>query len=254
MGKYKSYVICGTPRTGSTLLCDLLASTGVAGKPDSFFHRPSISWWARHWNVPESLSAQDFNRAYLEAMLREGDGGTGIFGLRLMRENIDEVMARFDTLYPNMSDDAARFERVLGPTLYIHLSRSDKVAQAVSLVKASQSGLWHMAPDGTERERLAPPRVPVYDRDRIRQEVAELDAYDTAWNEWFERHSIDPVRVTYEALSDEPKSVLAGVLARLGLDLALSDRAVPGVAKLADDVSLEWIHRFRSEEDCRDLK
>ena len=30
-----SYMICSTPRTGSTLLCELLESTGVAGRPES---------------------------------------------------------------------------------------------------------------------------------------------------------------------------------------------------------------------------
>jgi hypothetical protein len=29
-----SYLICGTPRTGSTLLCGLLTATGVAGRPE----------------------------------------------------------------------------------------------------------------------------------------------------------------------------------------------------------------------------
>jgi len=31
----RSYVVCATPRSGSTLLCELLKSTGVAGHPVS---------------------------------------------------------------------------------------------------------------------------------------------------------------------------------------------------------------------------
>ena len=34
-------------------------------------------------------------------------------------------------------------------------SRENKLAQAVSLIKAEQTGLWHIAPDGTELERVA---------------------------------------------------------------------------------------------------
>jgi trehalose 2-sulfotransferase len=38
MGKVtKSYVVCATPRSGSTLLCALLAGTGVAGRPEEYF-------------------------------------------------------------------------------------------------------------------------------------------------------------------------------------------------------------------------
>src|SRR5207249_762689 len=32
----KSYLICATPRSGSYLLCELLALTGVAGKPTEY--------------------------------------------------------------------------------------------------------------------------------------------------------------------------------------------------------------------------
>ncbi|WP_425081109.1 Stf0 family sulfotransferase [Ruegeria arenilitoris] len=33
MNDFDSYLICRTPRSGSTLLCQLLAATGCAGKP-----------------------------------------------------------------------------------------------------------------------------------------------------------------------------------------------------------------------------
>jgi len=33
----QSYLVAATPRSGSTLLCELLASTGVAGRPAERF-------------------------------------------------------------------------------------------------------------------------------------------------------------------------------------------------------------------------
>src|SRR3954462_4910517 len=32
-----SYLVCATERSGSTLLCELLGATGVAGRPEEFF-------------------------------------------------------------------------------------------------------------------------------------------------------------------------------------------------------------------------
>ena len=32
-----SYLVCATERSGSTLLCELLAGTGVAGRPEEYF-------------------------------------------------------------------------------------------------------------------------------------------------------------------------------------------------------------------------
>jgi len=47
-----AYLICGTPRTGSTLLSDLLRSTGVAGRPDSYFRLQDQLAWAERWHLP----------------------------------------------------------------------------------------------------------------------------------------------------------------------------------------------------------
>ena len=35
----RSYFVCATPRSGSTVLCKSLAATGVAGRPDEYFER-----------------------------------------------------------------------------------------------------------------------------------------------------------------------------------------------------------------------
>src|SRR6476660_7881628 len=32
-----TYLVCATPRSGSTLLCELLSATGVAGRPQEYF-------------------------------------------------------------------------------------------------------------------------------------------------------------------------------------------------------------------------
>lgn len=94
-----------------------------------------------------------------------------------MRENLDELSAILDQIYPGLPSDKARFEKAFGRTLYVHLTREDKLAQAVSLIKAEQTGLWHIAPDGAEIQRVGPPREPRYDFQRIKDEVSELEAY-----------------------------------------------------------------------------
>ena len=243
------YMICGTPRTGSTLLCNLLASTKTIGNPDSFYGRQFISSWAEEWRLPgrDTMSERDFNIAYLNAAVAAGKGGTEIFGLRLMRENLDEFSAILDQVFPQLPSDRARLEKAFGRILYIHLSREDKLAQAISLVKAEQTGLWHMAPDGTEIERLAPPKDPEYDFERINHEVLELEGYDTAWNLWFAAQGIEPLRIGYESLSANPAAALFGICEALGVQPPNARDVSPGVAKLADETSLDWMHRYRSD-------
>ncbi len=83
---FSAYIICGTPRSGSTLLCEMLAATGVAGLPNSYFREQDVSHWAGAWGVqhPHGTDDTDFDRSYASAMRREASAGTGVFGLRLM--------------------------------------------------------------------------------------------------------------------------------------------------------------------------
>ncbi|WP_292643059.1 Stf0 family sulfotransferase [Mesorhizobium sp.] len=246
---FDGYIICGTPRTGSTLLCKLLASTKTAGDPHSFYRRQDVAEWAEEWKLPDrnTMSELEFNVAYLNAAIGAGKDGTGIFGLRLMRENLDELSAILDRIFPQLPSDRARLEKAFGRILYIHLSREDKLAQAVSLIKAEQTGLWHIAPDGTEIERVAPPKEPQYDFERIQREVTELEAYDAAWNIWFAEQGITPLRVGYERLSSNPATMLLSICKALGVQAPDAEDVRPGVAKLSDDTSLDWMRRYRLE-------
>ena len=49
---FDSFILCATPRTGSTLMCDLLTATRVAGAPDSFFMRDPGPVWTAEWGLP----------------------------------------------------------------------------------------------------------------------------------------------------------------------------------------------------------
>ena len=249
MTRFSSYIICATPRSGSTLLCDLLAETGVAGHPNSYYRQESILYWARSWDLSmlDLTDNKEFDRSYLAAALRAGTSENGVFGLRLMWGSVAELSTRLGALHPDLHDDAALFERALGETLYIHLSRQDKIAQAVSLLRAEQSGLWHLAADGTERERSSPPQPMVYDADRLSGFLKELEMDDAAWAAFFAHNRIEPMRLTYEAVAAAPQVAVARILSALGREPELASTVTARTAKLADNTSLEWADRFRRE-------
>lgn len=244
-----SYVICSTPRTGSTLLCDLLSATGGLGDPDSYFMRDPGPEWSRRWGLPDpgTMPARDLAVARLRAAIRAGRAGTDVFGLRLMRENLADLCAAIDLAHPGNATDRARIEAAFGPTLFIHLTRGDKLAQAVSMVRAEQTGLWHIAPDGTEIERLAPKQEPVYDADRIAGTLADLQAFDAAWTTWFGAEGITPLTIGYESLSADPAAALARICMAMGVPAPAPESVRPGVAKLADATNADWMRRFRAE-------
>ncbi len=250
MGKFQSYVICTSPRSGSTLLCSLLAATGRAGDPDSHFHTPSRAAWLKNYDLKAEAFADE--RALLTALFdagrAAGSGDTALFGLRLQRESAPYFFQQLALLHPEVPSDRDRFRTTFGETFFIHLTRGDKLGQAISLIKAMQTGLWHKAPDGTELERLSEPQDPEYDAGKIAHHLAELTGFDKAWMTWFADEGIDPLRVSYEELSADPSAVLARILEGLELDSAIAQAVRPGVAKLSDATSQEWRRRFLAKD------
>ena len=245
----ESYVICTTPRSGSTLLCELLAATRVAGRPGSHFHAPSLDEWLKDYGLDGErfASRREALRAVLDAARVRGTGDTGMFGLRMQRGSFAHFMQQLDVLHPDRTSDVARIEAAFGPTLFVHLSRLDRLGQAISRVRAEQTGLWHRRADGTELERLAPPREPCYDAEAIARHMADLSALDGAWEDWFAREGIEPLRIGYDALAADPQGVLADLLDVLGLGRAHAQGIEPPTAQLADAMSREWRARFEAK-------
>lgn len=202
--------------------------------------------WAKEWGLPDAdmVSKVDFDVAYLAAAVRAGKAGTEIFGLRLQQQYLTLLSEMLDRIYPGLPSDTHRFEPAFGEILYLHLTRADKVAQAVSLVKAEQSGLWHLNTDGTEHERLATPQEPAYDFKSIHRKVIALARADDAWGDWFDCHQVRPLRISYEAFADHPAETLIDVCRRLGAEPPEAGTITPTLAKLSDAVSLEWIRRY----------
>jgi len=201
------YIICTTPRSGSTLLCRLLGATGRAGQPDSFYHEPAfMQEWADAWGVaaPGAEPAATRDLDYLRAAIAAGRGDTGLFGMRLQRPHLPRLRAALSRLQPAAARDVDRLAQAFGQTAFLHLTRLDKVAQAVSLVKARQSGLWHVLADGRELERLGPPHPPAYDRTAIAQAVHLLTQDDKGWHRWFRAQGVEPLRIPYEDLASDP--------------------------------------------------
>jgi LPS sulfotransferase NodH len=228
------------------MLCELLAETKVAGKPGSLFHEPSIGAWLDYYDLDAAdfATRRDMLNGIFGAAKMRGKGKTDVCGVRLQRGSFAFFMEQLKFLYPDFASDVGRIEAAFGPTLFIHLSRQDKLDQAISCIRAEQTGLWHRRADGTDLERLEPRREDGYDPEAIRSQVAEFVDFDTAWRSWFEEQSVAPLEVSYETLSREPQNQLARILDTLGADGSIAQEIPTPTAKLADSTNRQWRDRF----------
>src|SRR5215212_2367911 len=88
----RSYVLCGTPRTGSTLLCSLLCSTGVLGRPESYLREPDEVAWATKFGLATEGGRIRDGRALVDAARSAGASGNGVLGDRLKWGSLGRMM------------------------------------------------------------------------------------------------------------------------------------------------------------------
>lgn len=243
---YGAYIICTTPRSGSTMLIDLLRQTGVAGRPEAYFRQLSVADFCALFDVPvqDGWAYDDTYIAKAVAWARQ-DGP--IAGFRANWEAIGTLQSRLELYHPNALTDTQRLTAAFGPTRFIYLERNDKLAQAISRTRAEQSGLWHRNADGTVREQTGEAFVPTYDATAITTYLAETEANIANWQNWFTQNTITPYQVRYEDLAQNPSEVVGGILTALGLDPAAARGIRPGTAKLANTESVTWAARYRAE-------
>jgi LPS sulfotransferase NodH len=243
-GPADSYLICATPRTGSSLLCGLLESTGVAGHPESYFRQPDERAWAARWGIASRPDGTLSYAEYVRAALAAGRTGNGVFAARIMWGTMDEVAGKLATVHPDLAGrDADLLRRAFGHTRFIYLRRRDAVAQAVSLLRAEQTGVWFETAQGAHEE---PQQEPRFDFGEVRARVRLIGDHDAAWQEWFASTGVRPYPVVYEELAADPAGTTRGVLDFLGLELPAGRKIVVRHRRLADHLNTRWIDRYRA--------
>jgi trehalose 2-sulfotransferase len=238
-----AYLLCGTPRTGSTLLCGLLRSTGVAGRPESYFRLPNEQEWADRWQLARDAGGRFDYGDYARAAVAEGTTPNGVFGGRVMWGTLDEMIEKLGVAYPDLAGSRAGLdllERAFGRTRFVHLRRDDTIAQAVSWARAEQTRFWQ---DGDTALAGHEPR---YDFEQIDLLVRTIEEHNAAWQEWFAAAGVEPYVVRYEDLTADPAGVTRGILDFLDLQLPAGRELVPGHRRQADQLNDDWIAWYRS--------
>ncbi|MEV8517907.1 Stf0 family sulfotransferase [Dactylosporangium sp. NPDC051484] len=243
MESIDAYFVCGTPRTGSSLLLGLLGSTGVAGRPQAYFREPDEQLWAERWGLPGDWSYDDFVCAAIEA----GRTPNGVFGAKLMWGTLDRLAAGLATVYPTLAGrDLDLLERAFGRVRFIWVYREDTLAQAVSWVRAEQTNVWYIGGNGEIGDTGPSGRAPAYDTDRLAELTKTIEEHDAAWGDWFRHVSVEPFRLRYEDLAADKVRATEEILAYLGLTLPVNGRISEMHARQADPLNREWIERFRA--------
>ncbi|CUR55214.1 conserved hypothetical protein [metagenome] len=233
------YILCATPRTGSTFLCSLLASTGVLGRPESYFREPDEVTWAASFGLPTvGRRVQDY-QSFVQAVRCAATTENGVFGARVMWGTVERIVQGLDA--PAHQSDLATLQAVFGPLVFVHLQREDSLRQAVSWARAEQTGYWQ---EGDVVQRSPEPDV-----GQLVGLAQSIREHNTAWRTWFADNGIEPLDVTYEGLVGHPHRTLTSIADLLGIVPPLDWRPGTPPRKQADRVNEEWHAPLRSAEN-----
>lgn len=231
-----SYVICATARTGSSLLADYLTSLGTAGRPDEYFNsRPPrgalrTPAWIRERGRMGPLE-------YLGMIVTLGQTDNGVFGAKVTGSAFDEALSLMRAGFAPGLSPRRLLDAAFPGLKAIVVTRLDKVAQAVSVLRALESQRFS-ALDGeglADRQRLR------YSYPLIQMTMEDIMVEERAWMHTLPELGIPFHVVAYEELSAQPEQVVAAVVEFLGIEA--HSAPATRLTRQADDLSNSWAHR-----------
>jgi LPS sulfotransferase NodH len=265
----RSYLVCATPRSGSTLLCEGLASTGVAGYPEEYFEalrttgsprRPQeyftgvgdptiadhLGEYARSDEAePEPLWSREDYEPFFESRLAMGTGENGVFGAKLMWGYFGDFVSLLREI-PRLSDlELPELLPAAFPDVtFVRVHRANRLRQAASLWKAVQTATWRK---GEEEIRA----MPAEKRPQLRFHYKAIDHLltnilieESAWDAFFELCEIKPLVVNYEVFVRNPEPTIEGILEHAGVEPPPGWSFEPGMKPQSDGINDDWVHRY----------
>jgi trehalose 2-sulfotransferase len=273
-----SYLICATPRSGSTLLCDALEGTGIAGRPAEHFEvlletgRPrqprdyfqrsnDPEVWAllddpefrdvlgeyggRYSEHPASRDPEwrppDFEQL-VEDALREGTTENGVLGTKIMWAYFRDFVRLARRTRGLVVVPPCGVPGTVLPNLrrYVWIRRRDTTRQAVSLWKALQTQQWRRDSDEDVGARGLRFNFAAVNHLKLR-----IDEHNAAWQDFFDGCGVEPLRVVYEELVEDYERTVLRLLDGIGVAMP-ENFAVeePRMKRQADELSEEWVRLY----------
>ena len=214
-------IVLSTPRCGSTLFADLVYRSGVCLPHEYFQPHQYLPLLADRWGCIDNGRIDSV--AYMNQLLAHRTFPGGWLGINLHGSHL-KVFASFADLLP-----AVR-------THYVHISRRDIIAQAVSYEIAHQTGQWS--------SRFPSLAKAAYDFEAIRRRLRSIQDQEVMIQSYLLGLGVDCSRFFYEELVSEPRRVLGAVLPEGAAPVSLQDS---GMNPQSDKQNRDWAKRFAED-------
>lgn len=224
----KSYIVCSTGRSGSTLLCRVLKSLKCCGNPEEYFHHDTkITALKLKGDLDNFLN-------YCDVVFQEGTTDNGIFGMKMHWWQMYDFLkiTRRISIFQDKND--LEILNLVFPNLqFIYIWRQDILAQAVSTSIAMQTKVWEKGKNALNKNKIE-------HKEEIPIAFKPLEIYDwkqkfkdqnRRWRSFFEENGLEHYELTYETLAENFEEEINNVLDFLRIDRNLISEKIEMVMK-----------------------
>ena len=229
-----SYAILTTPRSGSTYFCDLLDSTGIAGHP------------MEHLRLATQELSLYCNFDYLhllDSLMEHRTTSNSVFGTKVISHFLFELKKAKPKFW--------RIFRAIDK--FILLVRKDKVAQAVSLVLAQRTEVWHIHQNEKQvsyQSQLDSIEINESLLDDVARKVRFINQQEERLKKILADNKIEPLMVVYEDILENAPVQIDRILDFLSIAKPSGQTLQIGssIKRMPSDISRKIMDRYRARE------
>ena len=231
------FIVCASPRCGSGLFCSLLENTGLLGHPIR-----GRRYEVLHPNRPYNASRVDWEKQDLKEFMHRILAEHGWFKIHWFQLAFLIRHARRSRRYRRLSPFQMR-AMLPESTPLLLIYREDKLAQAVSMIKATAMKRWKRLVTEAPAEADSPkPNASLYE---ICYHLDDARRSDGLWRQFFKANQLECFACSYEELVDDTSRIIRQALRHLGVepptDLVIQTERM----KLADTYNQTLIEKYQ---------
>jgi trehalose 2-sulfotransferase len=265
------YFVCATQRSGSTLLCELLKNTHLAGYPEEYFDA------LRSTGVPQRpleyfIGATDEALAeifqgrthpdeerrqpppgisfesYVNSIIEQCTSANGVFGTKVMWNYFPDFTSKLRDIPRFHDQPTSAILTTLFPNLhYIFVTRRDKLGQAISLWKGLQNWTWRAEDNSAANGEKKTSHELIFHFGAIDHLVRVLERNEQHWLRFFAHYRIRPLHIIFEDLIISKEETARNVLQFLDISIPPDCTfALPYMQRQADELSASWMQQYHA--------
>ena len=239
----RTLMICALPRSGSNLLCELIESTRRLGNPDEWLNQDRNRWNCGRFGLPPDTRID----AMIHKLQEETSTFNGVFSHKILMYSFTYLMESLREIPGNKRLDDRQLLGAYFPGLQlIYIKREDKLAQAISLLKAMQSAIWHN--NARTREQADPIH---FSWTAIHNLITDLEQQESQWERFIRKSGLPSMPVIYEDLIRDKRGVLNTVLSFTGVECELAEKEEVEVRhkRTRDETNRKWREQYLAIEE-----